>query len=228
MANKSLYDFHLRGLGAKQGGLDKRESQLWKQTMDLNLPPLRLPETAKSNPFTQWIQSWQMGLGVVAMAMIAALVLIPTLQQKQDVFRAKGSISVTVFFERAGEVKPFDGSFSLENGDRIGAQVISSQASIAYWAVTNDEFKVISDQADIESSAIALEPGKSGAFNNSFELTEPNEGEHLVIAVCKKSDNADTRDKSLFDRDFVSRLMKQNKLAAESCMFVGYRLRGKP
>lgn len=226
----SLYSQYLKLIESDGEGLTVEEQEEWQRLQKIQLPPLNLPVTRPSflDQYRQIFRGWKVELTMTAMALLAVFVFLPSLHNNKNDLSPKGALSVTVFFERDGIVKPLVGDLELQDGDKVGAQVISSEESIAYWVVTDKAFQVISNPQSIVQSAIILKPGEVKSFANSFELLPPNQGEQLVIAVCKDVKISENfSQEKMFNRGFVSDLMKQKRLNTDSCVFVGYRLRGQ-
>lgn len=195
--------------------------------MKLKLPKLEL----KASKFQEYKKQFQIGLSMMA---LASLVVVIMTQKNEDVLRAKGSVQVSVIWERGGKVSKLGEDVVLQDGDKVGASVVSSEESVAYWSITDNKMNVLSGAEDIEASKILLEPGVIKSFASSFELTSPNQGEHLVVAICPKtatvkpSPEKAEKHGGIFDREFVGRLLTESQVRSNECLFVGYRLRKLP
>ena len=228
---RSLYNDHLRilGLDDSKATLDSHQLKEKQHIESLELPPLRLQEKVESSP--SWL-SWllapkQMGLSVgLAFSLIFAVMI---LKQPKDHLTPKGAIRVSVFWERDGKVAPFTAETQLKDGDRVGSSVLSAEEAVAYWAISDNQFKVISDLNDIHTSRIELQPGVSQNFASSFTLVAPNQGEHLIVIVCPKGENQKHSPEgnvtSVFNQEFVSKLVAKGQAETSNCMYIGYRLR---
>lgn len=228
MSDKSLFDRHWRLINQDESQWSEEDKQEFARLQDLQLPPLEL----KPSLWNKFRLQIQIGLSAVVTASLALFYFLP----QTDRLSAKGGLQVSVFWERAGKVSPLTSETILSDGDKIGAKVNSSEESYAYWAITDNNLKVISGVDDIESSRVYLEPGVSKSFESSFVLTAPNQGEHLVVVVCPKKEisaqtklNAKTPPiDSLFNHEFVTQLFSESRLTSSNCIFAGYRLRRMP
>jgi hypothetical protein len=223
MSHDSLFSKHLKIIEGDPSKWTEAERQEHEVLETLRLPPL--PERKS------WWQKFQFQIRMgfaSAVAMSAAVVLF--LPREKSELTAKGSIQVSAYWARGTTVRPLSSNENLLDGDKVGAGVISSEESFAYWAITDNQFKLLSHPHDIETSRLSLEPGVKKNFESSFELTSPNQGEHLVVIVCPKTAKPTSTEKvgALLDQAFVSRLIAEKRAAAADCMFVGYRLRGMP
>ncbi len=230
----SLFATHMRLIETDKVVWSKEDHIEFSHLSGLDLPPLKLSPRKVSalESFLERfkIPEFRMVIGG-AIAAIVAIVLIPKLEE--DRLSAKGSLQVSVFWERDGKVSPLTDDSVLRDGDKVGAKVISSDEADAYWAITDNRFKAISDASDVDSSRLDLQPGVSKSFDSSFELVAPNQGENLVVVVCPKvktpkRDASEKPTDSFFDHEFVSRLMSEQKVRASGCVFVGHRLRRLP
>jgi hypothetical protein len=134
---------------------------------------------------------------------------------------------VNVIWERQGKVQPIGSESALQDGDKVGASVVASQDSFAYWVITDNQNKVISDLGDIESSKITLQAGVSKSFESSFTLTAPNQGENLIVVICPQEKMLQPKQAMdiVFNQQFFVQLMSEQKINSSSCIFAGYRLR---
>ncbi len=233
LKNDSLFAKHMRLIETDKSQWSKADHEEFARLNDLDLPALKLPARTPSliEAFLGGFKMPQLQIAVGgALAVTIAFILIQ--QPADDRLTAKGSLQVSVFWERDGKVSPLTTESVLRDGDKVGAKVISSDEADAYWAITDNQFKAISDADDVESSRLALQPGVSKNFDSSFELVAPNQGENLVVVVCPKvkaeKASADKPTDSFFDHEFVSRLMTEQRVRSSGCMFVGHRLRRLP
>jgi hypothetical protein len=230
----SLYGDHLRILNLSDSDSPLTENQkVESQRLDhLDLPRLTLPPRKKNLP--QWLDGIMAPRGMMATVAVVCtlLVLVVRLQTPEDRLTPKGSVRVSVYWDRGGKVSPFTAESQLQDGDRIGASVTAAEESVAYWVVSDANFKIISDPSDIHSSRLNLAPGVPQNFAASFTLVAPNQGEHLIVIVCPKGDNktSESGDRvgTVFDQAFVSKLIAKGQLEASNCMYAGYKLRGIP
>lgn len=223
MSDDSLFSKHMRLIEKDESAWTETDRQEFNRIKDLKLPPLELKPT--------WWQTWrtqiQVGAGALAMASFALIFVLP---KSEDGFNAKGSMKVSVIWEREGKVSPLKDDSELKDGDKIGASVISSEEAVAFWAITDDKMKILNETDDIEASRIQLEPGVSKSFGSSFVLTSPNQGENLLVAVCPKSKESGEKKAAgeLFDRELVGKLLKEPRVNSSDCTFIGFRLRRLP
>lgn len=226
MSDDSLYSKHLRLIQQDESQWTPSDREEFDRLQTLRLPPLELKPTA----WMKFKQQFKITIPALATASIAIIGVVTLMRQPNDILAPKGSIQVSVVWERAGKVSSLTVDSELKDGDKIGASVVSSDESVAYWAITDDKFKPIVEMADIESSKILLEPGVSKRFDSSFELVAPNQGESLVVIVCPKSKINETTKpvESLFDQQFTVRLLADQQIRSSDCMFAGYRLRRSP
>lgn len=220
MSDKSLFSKHLKLIEQDESKWDKEDREEYARLQSLRLPPLEL----KPSFWQAWKTQIQIGMSVAVMASLALMV---TTNLRKEELTAKGSFQVSVFWERAGKVQPLTEETVLQDGDKVGASVVNSEEGVAYWTITDDKMKALSDSSDVETSLLRLEPGLKKNFNSSFVLTAPNQGEHLVVAVCSKPQPAANKKPvdSLFDREFMTQLLDETKIRSSDCVFVGYRLR---
>ncbi|MCB0364921.1 MAG: hypothetical protein H6624_12375 [Bdellovibrionaceae bacterium] len=228
---RSLYRDHLRILKIEDANVPLTDQQMAElgRIEELELPPLRLPAPEPSS--FRWLQ-WMLSPKSLSVSIAVAFSLVFTvlvLKQPKDHLTAKGAIRVSVFWERDGRVSPFNSETELKDGDRVGSSVLSASEAVAYWAISDSEFNVISDPDDIRTSRINLEPGESKNFSSSFTLVAPNQGEHLIVIVCPKEEHQGGKSSqklnTVFNQEFVSQLISKGQIEASNCMYVGYRLR---
>lgn len=226
MSDDSVFSQHLRLIQQEESKWSASDREEFDRLQSLRLPPLELKPT-RWMKFKKQIKA---GVPLFVTASLAVVTFVSLYKTNVNEYTAKGSVQVSVFWERAGKVSPLNAESELKDGDRVGANVISSEAGIAYWAITDNSFKPISDITDIEGSKIILEPGVKAQFKFSFELVAPNQGENLIVVVCSKSQTkSDVKPvNSLFDHEFTAKLLTAQQIRASDCTFVGYRLRNLP
>lgn len=231
--NSSLFQDHLTilGLDDQAGDLSPRQLKEKERMEELVLPPLTLPESK-----SVWQTVWQWLLtpagGSAALAAVAALfvaITVPLKVEDETGLKFKGTYRVNLYFERQGEVRPLEEKVTLSDGDKVGATVIAAEKSVAFWMVTDDQLKVLSDSDEVVESRITLEPGVRQSFKSSFELVAPNEGEFLVVVVCPLKVVSDVADKVVefvdLDQALLSKLSQGNKVDQAGCHMMGRRLR---
>ncbi len=227
MSDDSLFSKHLR--------IISEDPQTWSPEVRKEseyLQSLRLPELELKTSWRMKFKSEiQLSLGALLMASFALIFFLP----RHEILTPKGAFQVSVFVEHEGKLSPLKSESLLKDGDKVAASVNSAEDSYAYWAITDHQLKVLTPKEDIESSRLFLPAGVSKSFESSFVLVAPNQGEHLVVVVCPKSENK-TPEKSdskkpidsLFNHDFVTQLQAGGPLQSSQCIFVGYRLRRLP
>lgn len=245
MSDESMFSKHLRLIEADETTWTPEERKEFERLKELDLPPLALPPRPMSLPVSlidrasevlrQTMRTVQLRpggfAGALTVAGLAIFVSVLVFREDSDRLSPKGAVQVSVFWERAGKVLPLLMDSNLVDGDKVGATVLSAEDGVAYWAITDKDFKVLSDQADVEASKLSLQAGVRKSFASSFELVPPNQGENLVIVVCPKAraeppKNADTA--LLFDQAFVAKLTSEARIRSSECVFVGSRLRRMP
>ncbi len=236
MSDESLFSKHLRLIETDESQWTEDERLEFQSLQQLDLPPLVLPP-APAGRLEQLGNWWRQpkfysGLAIAGVASLTVFSLLVSRQMGdvEDRLSAKGSLQVSVFWERDGKVSPLMGEMNLKDGDKVGAAVLTSEDSVAYWAITDRDFKTLSDASDVESSKISLQAGVRKTFDSSFELVAPNQGENLVIVVCPRSagQSLKTDTAPLFDQTFVAKLISESRIRSSQCVFVGSRLRGAP
>ena len=219
MSDKSIFSKQWKLISSDPSELNPSELKELSQINQVRLKPLQL----KTPWYVQFKKQIQMGL-TLAVSCSFALWLFTN---NQEHLTAKGSVMVNVIWERQGKVQSISSESALQDGDKIGASVVASQDSFAYWVITDNQNKVISDLGDIESSKITLQAGVSKSFESSFTLTAPNQGENLVVVICPQEKMLQPKQAmdSVFSQQFFVQLMSEQKINSSNCMFAGYRLR---
>jgi hypothetical protein len=176
----------------------------------------------------------QLGIWGKSFAIAASAVAIgfffPLIQPNHDTLAPKGSLQVSVFWQHDGITKPWTEMSNIQDGDRVGASVISSEESVAYWFLTDKSMNIIDGTDDIESSQIKLKAGQSQSFDSSFQLTAPNQGENLVVIVCPQTMTGAGKivKALLLDHDFTDKILRARRLLYKDCSFSGFKLRSSP
>lgn len=220
MSRDSLFSQHLSLIEKDPSKWTDAEKQEFERLQHLRLPPL--PERK------HWWNQFQFQIRIgVASALAMSLAVVIFLPSGKEDLTAKGAVQISAFSARGAEVLPLSSANQLVDGDKIGAAVLSSESSVAYWTVADSQFNIIGDPKDFISTQLRLEPGVKKSFDSSFELTAPNQGEHLLIIVCPSK--FPQTEASLLElwraRDLVQRALDQNKVAAGECTLGAYRLR---
>lgn len=245
MSDESMFSKHLRLIEADETTWTPEERKEFERLKEIDLPPLTLPPRPRSLPSSlihrasevvrQTLSTVQLRpgsfAGALTVAGLAVFVSVLIFREDSDRLSPKGAVQISVFWERAGKVSPLLMKSNLVDGDKVGATVLSAEDGVAYWAITDQDFKILSDQADVEASKISLKAGVRKSFGSSFELVPPNQGENLVIVVCPdgKAGPSKTDDTALlFDQAFVAKLTSEARIRSSQCLFVGSRLRRMP
>jgi hypothetical protein len=152
--------------------------------------PHAAPSSKLSGFFSQHIRSWSFAVALAA-ACLGFLILRP--KADEPAWQIKGASSIKVFIEHNGVVSPWKLGASLQGGDRIKAQILASEPTIAYWGVLRQDGKLLTDGNWIVQSRISLRSGEQGYFPGSLQLDRISEGETLIILDCPvTSPDADT------------------------------------
>lgn len=243
MSDDSLFSKHLRLMEADEKDWTDAERAEFARLKDLSLPELHLRQPVEENSilerghqallnglkwWTSTSRAFRGGLQFATLTLVVGLSIWSFRHQDHasDRLTPKGALQVSVFWERDGKVSPLLAESQLKDGDKVGATLLSSEESVAYWAITDHEHAILSDLADVEASRIDLQPGVRKSFSSSFELVAPNQGENLVIVVCPIGNRVAKADAApLFDQKFVAKLMTESRVPMNQCVFVGSRLR---
>lgn len=140
---------------------------------------LTFPERKSAAFFAKW----QMGFALLAAAAVA-VVLYQNQSAPDGAFTIKGGASVAIFFEQAGQVRPWTTGTKLEEGAKVRAEVLAVKPSVAFWGVTAKGGRLLSEPDWIVANRIGLAAGEKKFFPGSLELSGPSEGETLVVSVC--------------------------------------------
>jgi len=149
-------------------------------------------------------------------------------RQTEDTLTAKGSTQISVYWQRNETVSPLVETSELIDGDKIGVKIIADQDSVAYWTIADKDFKVLDDVKEIESGKLDVKAGVSTSFDSSFQLTAPNQGEHLIVIVCPNPKMQSEGRQLVLDREFLTGVVHGKNKKAEDCVYAGFRLRQAP
>jgi hypothetical protein len=128
--------------------------------------------------------SWLIGICSIAAA-IMLLIFNPSPHSDLNI---KGSQKIFLVVQRSsGERVIWDDKTPLGVGDRFNAEIISDAESQAFYAVYNRRGELLSSHKSIEDNQLLLQPAVSGFFPEAIELDGTNEGEEVVIAVCRRN-----------------------------------------
>tara|TARA_B110001454_G_scaffold181094_1_gene174972 strand:+ start:23592 stop:24269 length:678 start_codon:yes stop_codon:yes gene_type:complete len=225
MSDQSLFSKHLRIITEDPSQLNEAERKEWNKINKLELPPLRLSKKRESH-WAKIKEQWYFGLSALTIASLALVLVLP--RQSDDTFTAKGSTQISVYWQRNETVSPFTESSELVDGDKVGVKIIADQDSVAYWTVADKDFKVLDDVKDIESGKLNVKAGVSASFDSSFQLTAPNQGEHLIVIVCPNPNMENTGRQLVLDREFITDVVHGKNKKAQDCIYAGFRLRKAP
>lgn len=231
MSDESLFSKHIALITKPESTWTAEQRAEWDKINSLELPPLRLPKKEKKiSIWENWRQQWKYGFSILAVVSLALIVIIPQLRDTEDTLTAKGSTRVSVYWERDNKVSPLTDTSVLLDGDKIGANVVSSEDSVAYWMITDKDLHVLDDVKDIEASRLKLTAGVTERFESSFQLVAPNQGENLIVVVCPNptKDNTVIENKLIMDRGFLSDVLEKQNKKANDCLYAGFRLRKAP
>lgn len=236
MPDDSLYSKHLRILTEDQSRWTQADHEECLFLQNLDLPKLNL-STCKTAELSWWKKfsgELQSGIRIKIIAIAASVVAIgffvPLIQPNHDNLAPKGTLQVSVFWQHDGITQAWTEMSNLQDGDKVGASVISSEESTAYWLLTDKSMNIIDGTEDIESSRLKLRPGQSQSFDSSFQLTAPNQGENLVVIVCLQTvPGAEKMVKALLlDHVFTDKILRARRLLYKDCSFFGFKLRSSP
>lgn len=227
MSDQSLFSKHLRIITEDPSQLNEAERKEWNKIENLELPPLRLP--SRHEPQSAWAklkEQWYFGLSALTIASLALVLVLP--RQTEDTLTAKGSTQISVYWQRNETVSPLVETSELIDGDKIGVKIITDQDSVAYWTIADRDFKVLDDVKEIESGKLDVKAGVSTSFDSSFQLTAPNQGEHLIVIVCPNPKMQSEGRQLVLDREFLTGVVHGKNRKAEDCVYAGFRLRQAP
>lgn len=228
MSDESLYSKHWRLLTQDPSQMNEQDRKALEELQAIPLPPLKpLPPLQKNSNFLlQAVHWWRYAFATVAICSLAFLILLP----QQETLKTKGSLRVSVYWQRNKVVKPFTAETELQTGDKIGANLISNEDSRVYWAIGNAQLHLLS-----EVETMDLKAGEPRDLTSSFELDASNQGEQLIVVVCPKSPNSQLSKNSqnsdstdfVFDHSLITKLLNQKEVDASPCAYLGYRLRSQ-
>lgn len=232
MSDQSLFSKHLRIITEDPSQLNEAERKEWERIKSFELPPLKLPpmehalKTAPTSWWTQLKDQWYFGLSVLTVASLALVMVLP--RTSDDVLIAKGSAQISVFWQREDKVSPFTEASELVDGDKVGVKIITDEDSIAYWTIADQDLKVLDDVKEIQAGKLELKAGVAGSFNSSFQLTSPNQGEHLIVILCPNPKTTTEARSFVLNREFLVDVVQGKNKKAQDCMYAGFRLRKAP
>ena len=227
MSDQSLFSKHVRIITEDPSVLNEAERTEWNKINSLELPPLRLPKKQESLSFWAKLkEQWYFGLSALTIASLALVLVVP--RQAQDGYTAKGSTRISVYWQRGDTISPLTETSVLQDGDKVGVKIIADQDSVAYWTIADKDFKVLDDVNDIESGKLEIKAGISAGFDSSFQLTAPNQGEHLIVIVCPNPKIENSGRQLVLDREFLNDVVQGKNKKAQDCVYAGFRLRKAP
>jgi hypothetical protein len=104
-----------------------------------------------------------------------------------DGLRVKGQTKVWIYWERDGQVAPWAEGTPLMNGDRIRIEVQAAEGLVAYHGVISENGRLLSEPQSILDNPLRLAPGAKASFEGSIKLVGANEGETLLVLLCRQA-----------------------------------------
>jgi hypothetical protein len=230
MDKKSLFSKHVALITTPPSSWTPEQKAEWESIQKLDLPPLKLTRPEKKHSLWEKFKTnWQYTFSALAVTSLA-LMIIPGLRNTEDTLTAKGSAQISVYWERDSRISPLTSDSDLKDGDKIGAKVITSEDSIAYWTITDKNLKVLDSIEEIKNSQLDLLAGISQDFKTSFQLTSPNQGENLIVIICPVTDlqKKEMTSHLVMDQALLSEVIEKKNKKTNSCMYAGFRLRKAP
>lgn len=145
----------------------------------LPLPDLRWPQRAPLRPRGSMVR-WGLPCALIA---VMTAVLWPS---SKETLRPKGGSNVRLYWERAGTVSEWTPATTLNDGDRVRAEIDAGQAATAYWFVVDENGKQLVEKDFVQDTALSLRPGTATPFSKSLQIVGPSVGEILHVVVCDK------------------------------------------
>lgn len=133
--------------------------------------------------FSDHRSKWQFGLSALVAAALA-FVLYKKPFATDTSFKVNAGASVAVYYEQGGELTTWKPGTTLNEGTKIHAEVLAVKPAVAFWGITANGGRLLSDPQQVLANRLQLAAGEKKLFSNNFELSGPGEGETLVIAIC--------------------------------------------
>jgi hypothetical protein len=167
-------------------GANIRSSEtLHAEAVQVALTKTRLERFAsKGDPIQRAaVPAWWLALG----GAVAAAMLLMLYQPRHPDLSIKGSQKIFLVVQSpSGERRLWDDNIPLGAGGRINAEINATEESIGFYGVYNRTGERLSSVKEIFANQLALHPAVSGFFNSAIELDEKNDGEEVVIGVCRR------------------------------------------
>lgn len=185
----SLLAQHRKILGYDQSPLTADDLAEKERIERLPLRPLDLTnQPAKSGDWWLSLTRPKLIFPVlsVAFAALVAFIFVGPEQGGDDTLRFKGESKVWMYFERSGVAGRVTPDTVLQNGDRVRAEILAADDGVAYLAIMNQAGELLSPPDLVLGRALVLEAGRTKAFEGSIELVGANEGETVVVMICRE------------------------------------------
>jgi hypothetical protein len=177
-----LLEQHLRLIEAGGAAVAVNDIQEAAVVRDLALPPLRLPPRLPS-PAAMRRRRWGMSAGFLAVA--AALTFFILKHPTDGQINFKGGVAKSwIVWQRDGKSLAWQPGAPGRVGDRFTAEVSAEFDSTAFLAVYDRDGRLLVPARDVVAGHLDLGAGERALFSRSFELTEADDGEVLVVVVC--------------------------------------------
>ncbi len=151
----------------------------------MHLPPLALSPEGEAPQSEPARRPRLRNAGLTIATMVAVFFVVQRGKNPADVLTPKGGATVSVWWERGGQVLPVKPGTVLANGDRVRAEVKAATAGTAYWLVTDGSGKSLVSAEFVQRSAITLAADEKKAFERSVKLEGEAAGETLIVVVCE-------------------------------------------
>ena len=135
----------------------------------------------------RWLSPALLALAATLALLVVSYRLLSPGVVPGDGLRVKGASKVWVYWEREGQVEPWDEDSSLQNGDRVRAEVLAGNDAMAYLAVVSGEAILLSDPAQVVDDSMLLKAGERKSFPGSFKLVGADEKERLIVIICQSA-----------------------------------------
>lgn len=213
--SKSLLAKHGKILGLEFGSGDVDSSKEMELMNQLDVPDLQLIKSKSNRRIVQW-------LAVSGIAAAAVFAILPH-NTHQDHLTEKGGGKINIYYRYDGEARQFAPGTKLHAGAQVRVEVVSPVNALAYLQVFDNQHNALTRLDRVQDRELIVSPNEPrGTFSGSFRLTEQNQGETVVVAVC--DDKEAQVIKSLSESELAERF--KASLSAGSTMLdhVGCRL----
>lgn len=147
--------------------------------------PLSFDGTRRRRPVAS--VPWGLALGGLLAAAAAVALYVRGREPGEPVAQTMGgSASITVMVDQNRVISTLAAATPLHEGARIRAEVAvpGDAPATAFWGVVSGDGHLLSDAGWIWQNRLPVAARSRAAFTGALELTGPNEGETLIIAVC--------------------------------------------